>query len=736
MGSQTSSSRFRPFLGQLFLTVLLVLPLLLAACVPSRMYRPQGIEELPDYSLAFVEFDDQGELWSPGQLEKALELIRAANQRHPDGVVVSVYVHGWNHNASQREEEEAGGNVFGFKRLLSWISTAARAQDSDARRPVVGVYLGWRGKAGRGPLNALTFFNRREAATRIAGIAATEAVYRLVAAAKENQRSRCLLMGHSFGAFVLEQTVSQALVGSLFAPGRDPSQLALPADLVVLLNPASPAIHAKQFVETLERNRLKLYSEGPFGEPVERPLVVSVTASGDWTTRLLFPMGLRVKAAPAHFRDDYGGDYCGSGATQRSFFTRTAGHHKNLHSHLVTSEPLPEERRKSRPEQVPMSTEEISRWEFDPETQQPIIAFEGAEHLFKIKPRRRAFNDTPYWIMQVPPSLIPNHSDIFRFNTFRLVSAILGATGALNPESSTRLVQENGLRPIGLAGNETGGVLFLDRSRRLYSLDRESLRPRFQSCLPSVLDPREGIGFSYDSGYYFTAIRTGLESKEGSQTKVMGARIVEDRVIPDQEIHLPGKEAFSHFAADVSGGKAYFLKEDSAGVWTANLRAQRPVPGPLATVAGDPKLTLIQYQHHGHGLWVADGAGNLWGMDVSQENPTPRKIAADLGWLTGFAYDSERKRLYVAEASRWQVLVFQCRDGGHCEAPKVFVECENMRQPAALRTTPDGRLWIGDAKAQAIIRVSPDGQVEKVFQDLLNDAVSGGHEDLEHPTTR
>ncbi len=61
----------------LFLAALILLPLVLmtSACTSNRMHRPppENIRQEAGYTLAFIEFDDQGELWSPEQRERKNE---------------------------------------------------------------------------------------------------------------------------------------------------------------------------------------------------------------------------------------------------------------------------------------------------------------------------------------------------------------------------------------------------------------------------------------------------------------------------------------------------------------------------------------------------------------------------------------------------------------------------------------------------------------------------------------
>ena len=49
-------------LSQISLLALLVA---LTGCVSAKMYRPDSVEEQEDYTLTFIEFDDQGEPLAP-----------------------------------------------------------------------------------------------------------------------------------------------------------------------------------------------------------------------------------------------------------------------------------------------------------------------------------------------------------------------------------------------------------------------------------------------------------------------------------------------------------------------------------------------------------------------------------------------------------------------------------------------------------------------------------------------
>ncbi|MGB5294834.1 MAG: hypothetical protein WBP34_07780, partial [Thermoanaerobaculia bacterium] len=230
--------------------------LLALSCTAHRMYRPTSLEEHADYSLAFIEFDDQGELWSPSQLDSALAHLERLNSG--PGVALVVFVHGWNNDASPREDQADKGSIYQYRKFLTRLEEDIEQRFPGVGIPVMGVYLGWRGRVSNVPLiREASFYNRRGAAERIAGASATEAIYRILTTMRVNPNSRSVLIGHSFGSMILERALAQAAISALLASPEQ--ELIFPADLVVLLNPAGSASQTKQMVDILARNRLKTY---------------------------------------------------------------------------------------------------------------------------------------------------------------------------------------------------------------------------------------------------------------------------------------------------------------------------------------------------------------------------------------------------------------------------------------------------------------------------------------------
>jgi hypothetical protein len=199
-----------------------------------------------NYLMSTVEFDDMGELWDPAQLTNTLRAIHMLKTNgwvgfqkdfpdarmnedinKPRPVISLVFVHGWNNDASDRSKY--------FSQFRSFIAQyASMVSDVYKTNPpvVVGTFIGWRGALYQttrdepsqvnlnSPQNLFRFYNRKAAAERVAGPAATSAILAICAESKTDRHpnmfpSRAIVIGHSFGGLIVERAVSQAVLGSL-----------------------------------------------------------------------------------------------------------------------------------------------------------------------------------------------------------------------------------------------------------------------------------------------------------------------------------------------------------------------------------------------------------------------------------------------------------------------------------------------------------------------------------------
>ena len=166
----------RPLFPAFFLTTILAL----LGCTPNQPFRtsfaPPGtpgadphaavIESTSDYTLGFVEFDDQGWLWDVRQRDVVEQMVRqqagidGAADAKPQSVMLVAFVHGWKDNASYD-----GDGVVACRDILSQLSQAERAQREHPPRKVVGVYVGWRGLSETWePFKEFSFWQRKDSA--------------------------------------------------------------------------------------------------------------------------------------------------------------------------------------------------------------------------------------------------------------------------------------------------------------------------------------------------------------------------------------------------------------------------------------------------------------------------------------------------------------------------------------------------------------------------------------------
>jgi hypothetical protein len=404
---------------------------LLTGCVPNRIYRPgpaaietspaiDGIPGGSHFKLAAIEFDDMGEAWEKCasisevdscQLSRTVDLIRTEKQRAGE-VVVVVFIHGWKNNASKQNEEKK--NLHDFKIVMERLSRAeAMSVQGVHHSPAyVGVYMAWRGQAVAGDLFA-TFWNRRDAAQRVGSTDFAESLYRIMGATKENSpSSRIVIVGHSFGARVLETALTNTFVSLLIPrPGGDQSEQLSPADLVVYVNPATDSFRTKQMIELMQRTGFDVARGQTAGKS---PLFLSVTSVGDTATGVAFPLGQGLSAASKSFRSHYEG--MPLSPPQKTFFTHTPGHIPYLFSHEVHNT------------QAPCVSE------------QDMVRFHARGTCFELAPRSSRWNDTAFWVTTVPKQVIRDHTDIFNDGFATMIIELMKHYQVLDsPQATTML---------------------------------------------------------------------------------------------------------------------------------------------------------------------------------------------------------------------------------------------------------------------------------------------------------
>ncbi|WP_409280702.1 hypothetical protein [Pseudomonas defluvii] len=306
------------------------------ACTGSMLYRhKEAGQSTFDYSLGFVEFNDQGDLWPASGSHQQMAVVLDYLQRqaaHQDLLMV-VFVHGWHHSAKGQapgaaspHEDERDGNVKTFQNVLLGLSQAERKQAAAlhrAPREVAGIYVGWRGDSitVKG-LNELTFWDRKNTAAQVGHGGVTELLSRIelikrtqdskardaatTAASRDalsvpatgcerlissgqaiSSQTKLVVVGHSFGGLVVQSAVGQILEDrAVRTKGGDYGcQLDVEGfgNLVVLINPAFEA-QRYSVIHNLAAARNYYPAQ-------QLPVELILTSQSDNATKYLFPAG-------------------------------------------------------------------------------------------------------------------------------------------------------------------------------------------------------------------------------------------------------------------------------------------------------------------------------------------------------------------------------------------------------------------------------------------------------------
>lgn len=400
----------------------------LSSCVPSQEYRKNQSVYLYQYpsraqgvpgakaTLCFVEFNDKGAMFDPTELDRTLSTIRLrqkqeAQQMGPasQGVVVVLFIHGWKNNAS-----EDSGNVWGFRTELEDIASRAYG------RPVIGIYIGWRGASTNQALASnFTFGDRMAAAGRVgSGPDLTNALYAIMRTTKGNDfkgASTCILVGHSFGGLILEKALTQPLLDMLKKSDADlaGSGIVPPADLILFLNEAAPGLQAKPLLDYMMEKKLVLMGD----DGRQHPLLLSMTSTGDVATKFAFPGG-RFLMLPGQKLQKYNPvDEFGI-ASEKPYFLLTAANTIALESHEFIDRAS--QAKPGAPEGPPYLT----------------VTVDGTTYDLDSIPKPPRSNTTAYWLMQLPQLVVPDHSTVFRPELATLLGVFLEQRRLMAPAPS------------------------------------------------------------------------------------------------------------------------------------------------------------------------------------------------------------------------------------------------------------------------------------------------------------
>ena len=416
------------------------------------------------YQLAFIEFGDQGSPLDNSQRKAALEVIRRAERP-----LLFVYIHGWQNNADS-------GDVCKFEHFLDTVSSFPEA--AGQRVNVIGVYIAWRGKDLTIPgLNLLTFYSRKAVGGQIAAQNSCLAtINELALAAREPSKKlhHCILLGHSFGALLLGNTIAHSILDASGSGARNIS----PWDMAVAFNSADSSIGTRQLMKELDylyqydSTRHAYVGRSPGEEqgtavPENRPFLVFLQSENDMATGTFFPIGTgfyNTIGLRYHWEKVPVPGHHGEKVSEREFYTRTPGNNPYLVNYHVV--PLGETN-------PPNGLKAKANRAFEANITQnhPDYSFYTSEHNDghedgfcrngnynpdEVRPptgrelwRRWQFVYTgnahvPIWIVRVPKDIIWGHGGLWSDNSVAMLAALfrmqfpLTAAGKVAPPPSLR----------------------------------------------------------------------------------------------------------------------------------------------------------------------------------------------------------------------------------------------------------------------------------------------------------
>ncbi|HEY2293571.1 MAG TPA: hypothetical protein VGM86_22935 [Thermoanaerobaculia bacterium] len=438
---------------------------LLTSCVANVQYRhgpkESALENEPGVKLGkrvfvnVIELDEHGEFWDRKQLNFALGTI--FSKQDPEvGEILVTFVHGWKNNASP--ENARSGNLHDFVGVLNHLALKEESLHPSKPRNIVGIYIAWRGSSISTPvLKEFTFYSRMNAATRIGNSpAATEALLYILGQARDNKRTKSIVVGHSYGGLLVEKALSQPLVEAAVSQGifktSSPagahrlSPVSFPADLVVLVNPAAPGLYARELSAALEAAHVVTGFLNPAyvcgGASLHRPIIVSMTSEGDSGTGFFFPLGNSITSVFQRFDkptvnkndSDYPPALRGE-KSQHFYYTHTEGNIDELLTHRVSHSPRPGKNQKE--DEAVASTCPAASCPQDGSAP-ASICYERGGSRFVLTPDPKPTVDPSsiYWIMRLPKTIIADHTSIFVDPFVDMLSGLIDATNATSYEEA------------------------------------------------------------------------------------------------------------------------------------------------------------------------------------------------------------------------------------------------------------------------------------------------------------
>src|ERR1700722_19473025 len=203
------------------------------------------IEVTTNYTLGFVELDDQGWLYNRTNNQTQIQTVvnRFTEELKTNGLLMVVFIHGWKHNA-----QDGDSNVTMFHKVLHKLADMEMLDAKNNHRParrIAGVYVGWRGLSLDTPvIYNLTFWDRKSIAERVGHGEVIELLTQLEQLRNQSNQqhagdiasnqvasTKLVTIGHSFGGDVLYCATAPILAERMIENYDDNGQMLPPKTL-------------------------------------------------------------------------------------------------------------------------------------------------------------------------------------------------------------------------------------------------------------------------------------------------------------------------------------------------------------------------------------------------------------------------------------------------------------------------------------------------------------------------
>ena len=389
-----------------------------------------SLERYPGYTIAIVEFDDQGRFWDRRQVAALeAEMTREASQVDEAPVSTIVFTHGWRDDARVCDKA-----LVAFREFVRRISIDDLGK-LPGRHPLIGIFIAWRGYSSYvWPLEFFSFVGRKDTAARIASGDVPELLahldsFRRELNASRKEASRLVVIGHSLGGTIVFEALANLYKARLSEawPGRDVNGksgiISGFGDLVLLVNPAFEA-ERWHSIHELAASYVSFSKN-------QRPLLVVASSETDLPTSRYFPIAQRFGTMLQKTRDE----------EQRRALITSIGHYEPFVTHHLRRGDLPPDDRSEVPSDFDITNCEAKMPQIPPAANLGAL-FEkrlvgqgerdegwGAEPcvaerhlgplLLTCGPNVQRGN--PFWVVHVAPNVLHQHNGFF--NPYFLVFA-------------------------------------------------------------------------------------------------------------------------------------------------------------------------------------------------------------------------------------------------------------------------------------------------------------------------